>query len=1144
LADIDCYIEPNCTNGICTGLGRNCINDDDCIYESECNFFSRLCTDDPQTISEMFLKCFVDNMPLAQQQSLAQELRFSLDPTSREFFDTLKDYFGTEDCIGMQGSGLNTSIPFRRHYDLNVLTSSFTDLYGCRCSEETGELTPCLDSLCLAPDACEFKVYESLVNLLSEQEQTNKAIGCTVYSAEDSGNPNSCLQHLACNWIDESAFTYQNESSSSPSPSPNPPSTFEDICLNPQSWTGGPTRDQTHFCSICVGDRFPCVEIFGLETEEKCEQASVCLTPEGGYLLKTNGEEWDDDDCQKQSGQCAGFCEVDPDDDDDDGTDFDDDDVDCISRRDGAWSVCYYDKKVSEEECVSYGGQFQEIEGDDDDDDEMMGECIFPHLTEEDECEDVGLKYYSCNKLSNDQCANYQDHYPTENDYLSCFLSEYKRCERNQCEPPFGVCSDRFLINLNTPNDLAPVESCVIPFAKGENSYFCPVGSFVTQLGCVYQNYPFYNAETCQLVGGKMVSASETREACEAQGQGCESAQTTETGLLTDLKEEECVSCGGTWQNYFTWRDAEWIVGKVKKPQWIQRQSIPINEIGDTLNFIEMADSVAKPALDDFVYSLEGEGLCTSSLRVINAINVIACGCNGFEYSGTFTNPIGRTEIVFTDTDSQDIASDIGTDYDEECEQVTDATLPIRKNVCPSQTQSLVSTSTFMIWQNAFKDGIYVCLAVSAEYLAADDYTEPIANPISVSFLRRQEQESVYAVVRNSNDVVIGQLIGDGVQVNVSSDIQDWEEFLPLNLDQICFAIRDDITVLSDYNTYDVGKLNPETGIITPIDAKQADSTILALTEFVCFENLTLYEYSNYFPIAREKDYEDERVLNTAERAIVFTTAALYTLGILILVFFFTGVPLHSITGPMKTNYIIGVQCFILYVFRAVYFYLLGTYVVPGDSEDVTDYILIEIPTFLYLGMFILIVLSFLFVYLRGYRDMMLSDNAFWGSFAVCQIIIWLSFVAVVVALATLDEGGEEIRTCSGRLTDETVSEKDDARVIRIAYKSAIVVISLVVVIMMAILTVTIQQKGTVFLQVLFASFGLLLNSVAFIVYYAIDEPSTYFAIVLWVTELVPTLVMCLIVSPRRYFRSEVKSRQRDKSSSKSPDSISHQSRR
>ena len=38
----------------------------------------------------------------------------------------------------VQGTGLNHSIPFREHYDLNVLTSSFTDTYGCRCEEEAG----------------------------------------------------------------------------------------------------------------------------------------------------------------------------------------------------------------------------------------------------------------------------------------------------------------------------------------------------------------------------------------------------------------------------------------------------------------------------------------------------------------------------------------------------------------------------------------------------------------------------------------------------------------------------------------------------------------------------------------------------------------------------------------------------------------------------------------------------------------------------------------------------------------------------------------------------------------------------------------------------------------------------------------------
>ena len=47
-----------------------------------------------------FLKCYVDNMPIEVQQSLAGKIGKSVDPTSREFFDSLKEHFTTEDCIG------------------------------------------------------------------------------------------------------------------------------------------------------------------------------------------------------------------------------------------------------------------------------------------------------------------------------------------------------------------------------------------------------------------------------------------------------------------------------------------------------------------------------------------------------------------------------------------------------------------------------------------------------------------------------------------------------------------------------------------------------------------------------------------------------------------------------------------------------------------------------------------------------------------------------------------------------------------------------------------------------------------------------------------------------------------------------------
>ena len=65
--------------------------------------------------------------------------------------------------------------------------------------------------------------------------------------------------------------------------------------------------------------------------------------------------------------------------------------------------------------CSHHNKNKQQVEEEDDDDDDdsdgndedEVGECIFPHLTQARECEDVGLKYLSCDRLTNEQCADY-----------------------------------------------------------------------------------------------------------------------------------------------------------------------------------------------------------------------------------------------------------------------------------------------------------------------------------------------------------------------------------------------------------------------------------------------------------------------------------------------------------------------------------------------------------------------------------------------------------------------------------------------------------------------------------------------------------------------------------------------------------------
>ena len=61
------------------------------------------------------------------------------------------------------------------------------------------------------------------------------------------------------------------------------------------------------------------------------------------------------------------------------------------------------------------------------------------------------------------------------------------------------------------------------------------------------------------------------------------------------------------------------------------------------------------------------------------------------------------------------------------------------------------------------------------------------------------------------------------------------------------------------------------------------------------------------------------------------------------------------------------------------------------------------------------------------------------------------------------------------------------------------------------------ETQQTVVYQSVAVSLGLLINSLAFVIYYAIDEPTPFFAIVLWFTEIVPTLMLLYMLSPRRY---------------------------
>ena len=237
------------------------------------------------------------------------------------------------------------------------------------------------------------------------------------------------------------------------------------------------------------------------------------------------------------------------------------------------------------------------------------------------------------------------------------------------------------------------------------------------------------------------------------------------------------------------------------------------------------------------------------------------------------------------------------------------------------------------------------------------------------------------------------------------------------------------------YTVLDIGYvLN---GNVYAIGLSDAYQELYLLQDNLCGTNLTFKTTTvELFPIMRVENYESvtTNTLTSSEKGIVYTTAVLYTLGILMALVLFSA--RVSIRAGLIVNYVICVHVLLIYIFRAVYFFLLGAGTLPdrnGGRESITDYILIEIPTFFYLGAFSLIALSFLFLYLRAYKEKQLSQKVFWICFLLWTLILWIGFAIVIILMETQGQTSSEnqvTRYCANRLVvdfdvQEGMNKKD-----------------------------------------------------------------------------------------------------------------------
>ena len=235
--------------------------------------------------------------------------------------------------------------------------------------------------------------------------------------------------------------------------------------------------------------------------------------------------------------------------------------------------------------------------------------------------------------------------------------------------------------------------------------------------------------------------------------------------------------------------------------------------------------------------------------------------------------------------------------------------------------------------------------------------------------------------------------------------------------------------------------------------------------------------------------------------------------------------------GVSLSVFLIFCLAIALFVVRSVYFFLINYNVIVIGS--IGDYIMVEIPTFFYFQICIQILIAIAF-FSHDEPNVMRT----WAVILLLWGVVWLGFAGIVIAMSFVGGSGTGnpimennivflsnfsffphpslgtiVRSCDCRLSTAN-APSDAARFIRIGYKSAILAFALLIFLgTLYKATVKGGLPGEMLTQIILITTCLLLNCVAFIIYYGVDTPTPYFAIVLWFTELLPILVLLYLLA-------------------------------
>jgi len=655
---------------------------------------------------------------------------------------------------------------------------------------------------------------------------------------------------------------------------------------------------------------------------------------------------------------------------------------------------------------------------------------------------------------------------------------------REQCEEVGGSCHDSGYV-LQLLEDSAIVDGPVHGYCLFENAPFNTPGcgsenlyNAVLDVGCVrYAECKNGDACTwinrergeCEAAGGTWVPREPSREQCELQRCDDYSIQ-----LLTPKSAEECASCGGSMRKARQWESGRWEGGLVRAASWLEPMLRAQYRPEMALDFLQLFDAMKQAVNFEYHFHLQTELECyVNPLR--NLVAELSCAC-GEE------SPLRTAEACFAPA-TPEVAS---------------------ARFCAGAINRVDSLSVhFSALPDSFVE--HECAELTLA-LVSNRYFDPAPLPVIAAGLHRRisvPDPILHQTVYTHSGVLVGQVVGNGAEIYFTRGL--------LNTLWMCLSLID-IEVKENYTHPDFG-LRVGQSSVRPLRLQISFDDTGRMCAIVPISS----QRYTVIPIYRFPDAEmDSRsTVSAGELAVLWTVGSFFAVASLATMFCLV---LHVVlTRRSWKNAVFWLMFWFLgtVVIRCVYLYLVAGQVLEA-STTLLSFWLIDFPLITYLVGNMAIGVSFLFLLLRHRISFLHRPVAFHVTYAICSALLIAFFLAILVLFEFLVVRGEDAADfCTVQEGSTNAQQRSDsARALRLTYQCVVGLVAVLVGGMELILGLYLAFNSSLLLAMaITSSMGVICDSVAWVVYTAVDVPSPYFSLVLLFTEALPICVVLSLVA-------------------------------